>query len=60
MRPALSIDELLRAALKVGVQMRTAQKRYFRTRSQADLIASKEAERAFDHAAEVALTATPS
>jgi hypothetical protein len=35
-------------AVQLGERMRDAQRSYFRTRTREDLIASKEAERAFD------------
>jgi len=47
--------ERLREALQQGVAMRAAQKAYFADRSRENLIASKEAERAFDVAARTAL-----
>jgi hypothetical protein len=47
--------ERLREALRQGVAMRAAQKAYFADRSRENLIASKEAERAFDIAARAAL-----
>lgn len=47
--------EQLREVIKLGVEMRTAQKQYFRTRSPANLEASKAKERAFDLAAALAL-----
>jgi hypothetical protein len=37
-------------AVLLGEKMREAQRRYFRTRSREDLVASKIAEHAFDHA----------
>jgi hypothetical protein len=42
--------------LNTGFQMRVAQQRYFKTRAQADLIASKTAEAAFDFALKAALS----
>ena len=47
--------ERLREALRQGVTMRAAQKAYFADRSRENLIASKEAEKAFDVAARAAL-----
>lgn len=44
--------EDIEAVLRVGVDMRGAQRGYFRNRSQDTLFASKALERAFDHAAE--------
>lgn len=43
--------ERLRGALELGVEMRKAQKIYFKDRNQQNLIASKQAENAFDAAA---------
>jgi hypothetical protein len=40
----------LEAALILGWAMRDAQRRYFKTRDRADLIASKKTEAAFDEA----------
>lgn len=34
--------------LDLAIEMRNAQRRYFRSRSQSDLIAAKAAEKAFD------------
>jgi hypothetical protein len=48
-------NERLREALRQGVAMRAAQRAYFADRSRENLIASKEAERAFDAAARAAL-----
>ncbi len=50
-------DSLALTALRLGVEMRRKQKAYFKSRTQADLDASKAAERAFDAAAEKALAA---
>lgn len=47
--------ERLREALRQGVAMRAAQRAYFADRSRENLIASKEAEKAFDVAARAAL-----
>jgi hypothetical protein len=47
--------EQLREVIKLGVEMRAAQKQYFRTRSPVNLEASKAKERAFDLAAALAL-----
>ncbi len=47
--------ERLREALRRGVAMRAAQRAYFADRSRENLIASKEAEKAFDAAARAAL-----
>lgn len=44
-----------REVIRLGLAMREAQKTYFRTRDRADLIASKQAESAFDKAAAEAL-----
>jgi len=44
--------ERLRAVVQAGVDMRHRQKAYFKTRSKEALIASKQAEAAFDKAAE--------
>lgn len=44
-------------ALELGVSMRQAQKHYFKNRTQENLIASKQAEKAFDDAASAALAA---
>ena len=46
--------ELLEVA-RLGVEMRVAQNRYFRDRSKENLIASKQAESAFDKAAKAVL-----
>ena len=43
--------EALEAALRLGVDMREKQKTYFKDRSKENLIASKQAETAFDRAA---------
>jgi len=43
--------ERLEAALRLGVDMREKQKTYFKDRSKENLIASKQAETAFDRAA---------
>jgi hypothetical protein len=43
--------EQLEAALRLGVDMRHAQVTYFKDRSKENLIASKQAEAAFDRAA---------
>lgn len=48
------IDQLL-SVIVAGVDMRTMQAAYFKSRTSADLIASKNAEKAFDLAAGVAL-----
>jgi len=48
-------NERLREVVRQGVTMRTAQRAYFADRSRENLIASKEAERAFDAAARTAL-----
>jgi hypothetical protein len=45
----------MRDALALGIAMRAAQNRYFKDRSQANLVASKAAEAAFDKAAKAAL-----
>jgi len=47
--------ERLREVVRQGVAMRAAQKAYFADRSRENLIASKEAEKAFDAAARAAL-----
>lgn len=44
------IDDL-RACIRAGAEMRDAQRRYFRNRTQTNLIASKTAEAAFDRLA---------
>lgn len=41
---------LLEKAVRLGVEMRKRQKEYFKTRTREALIASKEAETAFDKA----------
>lgn len=46
-RPAGDANE----ALKLAVAMREAQRRYFQNRTRENLIASKDAEKAFDRAA---------
>jgi hypothetical protein len=43
--------EALEAALRLGIDMRDKQKAYFKDRSKENLIASKQAEAAFDRAA---------
>ena len=43
--------EALEKALRLGVDMREKQKTYFKDRSKENLIASKQAETAFDRAA---------
>jgi len=43
--------EALEAALRLGIDMREKQKAYFKDRSKENLIASKQAESAFDRAA---------
>lgn len=51
-------EELIEQLLHVivaGVDMRTQQASYFRTRASADLIASKNAEQAFDRLASAVL-----
>lgn len=50
-------DEIkrLREVVRQGMTMRAAQKAYFADRSRENLIASKEAEKAFDVAARAAL-----
>lgn len=45
----------LHAALVAGVDMRAAQVAYFKSRTSADLIASKNAEKKFDQLASTAL-----
>lgn len=45
----------LKAAITVGVAMRAAQVRYFRTRDRSDLVTSKTLEREFDKAATEAM-----
>ena len=47
--------ERLREVVRQGIAMRAAQKAYFADRSRENLIASKEAERAFDVAARAVL-----
>ncbi len=49
------VAKMLGAALELGITAREAQKRYFKHRTRENLIASKEAERAFDLAAPLAL-----
>jgi hypothetical protein len=49
------IVERLREVVRQGVAMRAAQRAYFKDRSRENLIASKEAEKAFDAAARAAL-----
>jgi 1,4-alpha-glucan branching enzyme len=44
----------LRATVQMGIKMRERQKAYFKTRTKDDLIASKQAEAAFDRAAKEA------
>jgi len=43
--------EQLESALRLGIDMREKQKAYFKDRSKENLIASKQAESAFDRAA---------
>lgn len=50
-----SLTAILIVTLERGVAMRAAQNRYFRDRSQPNLLASKAAEAAFDQAAKAAL-----
>lgn len=47
--------EKLRLVIRLGIQMREAQKRYFKTRDRSDLVASKQYEKNFDLAAEEAI-----
>jgi hypothetical protein len=54
--PALNTRILqLETALAIGVDMRAKQRRYFKDRTQENLAASKQAEKAFDNAARQAL-----
>ena len=48
-------EQELLAVIRLGADMRQAQKTYFKTRSPANLEASKKAERAFDSAVSAAL-----
>jgi hypothetical protein len=43
--------ERLRAIVSIGIEVRTRQTAYFKSRTKEDLIASKQAEDAFDKAA---------
>lgn len=52
--PSTRIAEL-EHALRIGIEMRNAQKAYFKDRTQHQLMASKVAEKAFDTAAKSAL-----
>ncbi len=45
-------EEKMRDVIRLGIEMRGAQRKYFRTREQADLLASKQLEREYDAAAE--------
>lgn len=47
--------ERLRDAVRLGVEARQAQRAYFKDRTQSNLVASKQAEAAFDKAARAAL-----
>jgi hypothetical protein len=51
-------EEKLRQVIRLGMQMRVAQRKYFRTRDRADLVLSKRLEKEYDAAAE-ALFGTP-
>ena len=42
------MSEAILETLELGIQMRTAQKIYFKTRTREALLASKELEKAFD------------
>ena len=52
MSGALSHEDKMRAVIRLGMEMRGAQRKYFRTRDQADLRLSKRLEREYDAAAE--------
>ena len=49
------LEFALARTVMFGVEMRRAQNAYFRTRNRAALITSKEAEKAFDDAAQIVL-----
>lgn len=51
------LERALLSVVRLGVDMRNRQSRYFKTRQREDLIGSKEAERAFDNAAREAMVA---